>query len=152
MALSKTAATHIAARLQVIEAVTNLILQELPETLGENVIESMTVPERRFLREKMALYKTIITGLRLRGGNASTGDELTRADVGRLYLDAQDTMGHIGEATRKLRALGAGTIEDAPIVTTQKTIWTTKLDESLAALDARVANFPDEDESGGGEE
>lgn len=152
MAISKSAATHIAARLQVVEAITKLILQELPETLGENVIESMTVAERRVLREKMALYKTIIAGLRQRGGSASTAGELTRSQIGRLYLDAQDTMGHIAEATRKLRALGADSIEDAPVVAAQKTVWTTKLTESLAALDAQVSSFPDEDESGGGEE
>ncbi len=152
MALSKTAATHLAARLQIIEAITNLILQELPATLGDNVIESMAPAERRFLREKMALYKTIITGLRQQGGTASTAGELTRSQIGRLYLDAQDTMSHIGEAMRKLRALSAGTIEDAPVVAAQKAIWNTKLTESLAALDAQVAGFPDEGESGGGEE
>lgn len=152
MALSKSAATHIAARLQVIEAVTNLILQELPSALGENVIESMTIAERRFLREKMALYKSIIRGLRDRGGSVSTANELTRSQIGRLYLDAQDTMGHIAEAMRKLRALGADSIEDAPVVAAQKTVWTTKLTESLAALDAQVGSFPDEGESGGGEE
>ena len=152
MPLSKTAATHIAARLQVIEGITKLILEELPAALGENVIESMTVAERRFLREKMALYKLMIATLRARGGVASTADELTRADIGRLYLDAQDTIGHIGEATRKLRALAADSIEDAPVTNAQKTVWNSKLTEALAALDTRVAGFPDEDESGGGEE
>lgn len=144
MALSKTAANHIGARLQVIEAITNLILQELPAMLGANVIENMTVAERRFLREKMALYKSIIANLRQRGGAASTADDITRADIGRLYLDAQDTMGHIGEAVRKLRTLSVDAIEHAPVVAAQKTVWNTKLTESLAALDARVAGFPDE--------
>ena len=151
MALSKTAVTHIAARLQVIESITKLILEELPAALGENVIEAMTVAERKFLREKMALYKSIIAGLRARGGAKSTAGELARADIGRLYLDAQDTMGHIGEALRKLRALSAETLEDAPVTTAQKTVWTTKLTDSLAALDTRVAGFPDEGQSGGGE-
>ena len=103
MALSKTTITHTGARLQVIESITNLILQELPSVLVENFIENMTVAERRFLREKMALYKAIIQGIRTKGGDASTADEITRADVGRLYLDAQEVMGHIGEAARKLR-------------------------------------------------
>ncbi len=152
MALSKTAATHIAARLQVIEAITNLILQELPQTLGEDVIEGMTVAQRRFLREKMALYKSIIRDLRTRGGDASTADEITRAQIGRLYLDAQDTMGHINDATRKLRALTSDAIEDAPVVTAQKTVWNTKVTESLAALDAGIAAFPDEVQSEGGGE
>ncbi len=152
MPLSKSATTHIAARLEVIEAITKLILQDLPATLGENVIESMTVAERRFLREKMALYKGIIAGLRARGGTAAVAPELTRADIGRLYLDTQDTIGHIAEATRKLRALAADAIEDAPATAAQKAVWNTKLTGALAALDARVASFPDEDESGGGEE
>ncbi len=152
MAITKTAATHLAARLQVIEAITSLILQDLPQTLGEDVIEGMTVPQRRFLREKMALYKSIIRGLRTRGGDASTADEITRAQIGRLYLDAQDTMGHIAEATRKLRALTSDAIEDAPIAAAQKTVWTTKLGESLVELDARVAQFPDEVQSEGGGE
>lgn len=152
MPLSKTAVTHLTARLQVIETITNIILQELPATLGDNVIEGMTVTQRRLLRERMALYKTSIAGLRDRGSTAATADELTRAHIGRLYLDAQDVMGHVGDALRKLRALAADSIEDAPLVAAQKTVWNTKLTESLAALDTRVAGFPDEGESGGGEE
>ncbi len=151
MPLSKSAATHIAARLEVIEAITKLILQDLPAALGENVIEGMTVAERRLLRERMALYKSIITGLRGRGSTASTAKDLTRADIGRLYLDAQDTMGHIGEAVRKLRALAVDALEDASVTAAQRTVWNTKVTETLAALDTRIAAFPDEGASGGGE-
>lgn len=143
MTLSQTAITHLVARLQVIEAITNLILQELPAMLGENVIEGLAVADRRLLRERMALYKSIIVGLRDSGSTESTADELTRTDIARVYLDAQDTMVHIGQAVRKLRALSAGTIEDAPVTAEQTDIWNVKLDESLAALDARIAGFPD---------
>lgn len=151
MALSKSAATHLAARLQVIEAITSLILQELPASLGENVIENMAPSERKALRERMALYKSVIQTVRQKGTTAPAAADLTREEVGRLYFDVQSTMVRLGEANRKLRALGSDTFEDAPISPEQKVVWETKLTEALAALDAHVEGFPDEGKSGGGE-
>ena len=144
MALSKTATARLATRLQIVEAVTNIILQQLPATLGENAIETMPLADRRALRETMALYKSVIQAVRTRGSAAATAGDLTREDLSRLYFDAQSTMGRLAEAARKLKALSSDTFEDAAITASQKAVWQTKLTATLTELDAHIDAFPNE--------
>ncbi|KKN19148.1 hypothetical protein LCGC14_0948710 [marine sediment metagenome] len=144
MPLSDSQAAHLTARLTVIEKMLQIVLEILPAHMAEGAIENMSLPERKFLREQLALYKTIIQTLRAKGDTASKAGNITRQDVGKMYFDAQTAMGRVEEVMRKLRARAHTSLEDAPITAAQRAIWETKATEALTELDAEVGGFVDE--------
>lgn len=142
MARTPEQITRLGARLEVASSVLQLVLQELPQTLGEGVIERMSAEDHALLAERLALFRVLIETVRGRGHEAATHPPLSREEIGVLYFTAQAAQGHIGQALRKLNALAADTIEDAATTAGQKATWEGRLDGSLAALDTAVAEFP----------